>query len=197
MTFDVITIDPPHLYYGDPNKMGAAGKEYDLMTPEDIGKIPIKKLMTKNSILFCWATCPKLNVAIQYFKDWGVEYRGVAYTWVKTNKEGRIINGQGVRPTYTKPTTELLLYGSLGSKGRPLPIYREGQKQVVLASRGKHSEKPEEFRTLIEENLQTKEHNLKCLEIFARQHAPGWTCIGNELSGKDVLVEVQELIDGA
>lgn len=77
MTFDVIVIDPPHLYYGDPNKMGAAGKEYDLMTPEDIGRIEIKKLMRKNSILFCWATCPKLDVAIQYFKDWGVHYRGV------------------------------------------------------------------------------------------------------------------------
>lgn len=192
--FDVVLIDPPHEYYGDPNKMGAAGKEYSLMSPEDVGALDIRGLLKSNGIVFCWATCPKLDVAIQYFKDWGIHFRGVAYVWVKTTQDGKIINGQGVRPTYTKPTTELLLYGTVKPKGRPLPIFNEGQQQVVLAPRGRHSEKPAIFHELIEENLRPFGYQtLNCVELFARSNRPNWVCLGNEMTGKDIREDIKQL----
>lgn len=47
--------------------------------------------------------------------------------------------------------------------------------------RGGHSEKPEPFQDDIERLV-----NGPYLELFARRHRPGWTCIGNELDGLDI-----------
>lgn len=37
--YDVIYMDPPWSYYGDPNKMGAAGKEYNLMEDQELAEL--------------------------------------------------------------------------------------------------------------------------------------------------------------
>lgn len=176
--YSVIYADPPWHYYGDPNKDGAAGKHYALLSTQDICALPVASITAPNAALFLWATGPRLPEAIAVMAAWGFFYRGVAYAWVKTAKDGHIISGQGVRPTFTKPTSEFLLVGSTTRRGRPLKLLTEAQGQVVLAPRGRHSEKPEVFRQRIIELL----GDVPRIELFARQRVPGWDAWGNEVA---------------
>ena len=174
--FDVIYADPPWLYYGDPNKDQAAGKHYPLMSTEDIAALPVREIAAKRAVLFLWATGPRLPEAIAVMRAWGFHYRGVAYVWVKTRLDGGIISGQGVRPTFTKPTTEFVLVGSTNARGRAFPLLTQAQGQVVLAPRGRHSQKPEIVRDRIVELVGDRPR----IELFARQRVDGWQAWGNE-----------------
>lgn len=169
-TYDIVYADPPWWYYGSGEKMGAAGKEYQLMQTEEICKIPVPEICNNPSALFLWATSSKLPDALQVMKAWGFEFRGIAYVWVKTAKDGRPLAGIGVRPTFTKPTTELVLVGSTNKRGRPFPLLTEAQSQVLHTPRGAHSQKPEAIRERIVELLGDRPR----IELFARSVAPGW-----------------------
>ena len=186
MKYEIILADPPWLYYGDPNKNAAAGKHYKCMSIDDLTQPhrwlnggSFYELAARPSVIFMWATGPMLQTAINVMThcNWGFHYRGIAYVWVKTRKDGGIISGQGVRPSFTKPTTELLLVGSTNSKGRAFPILNEAQPQVVLHPRLAHSEKPPLFRDMIVDLLGDRPR----IELFARQRVDGWDAIGDEL----------------
>lgn len=157
--------------------MGAAGKEYPLMTEEDIYALPIKQALADPGVVFSWATAPKLDLAIHAIERWGLHFRGVAHNWVKTTKAGEIIHGQGTRPTYSKPLTEYLLLATTCRRGRPFPLLDEALPHTVLHPRLRHSEKPQIFRDLIEAGYGKRRR----LEIFARSRHPGWHAWGNEL----------------
>lgn len=175
--YDVVLADPPWAYYGSPTKNAAAGKHYTLLTQEQLAQLPVRDSMTKKAALFLWVTCPRLDYGIDMIRSWGLHYRGVAYIWVKTRKDGEIIHGQGVPPTFTKPTTELVLAATTTPRGRPFPIQCLNQPQVVLAPRGKHSAKPPVFRDLIVELCGDRSR----VELFARDTCPGWDAWGNEI----------------
>lgn len=179
--YQVIYADPPWHYYGDPNKDQAAGKHYDLMSTADIAVLGVRSITAPSAALFLWATGPRLPEAIEVMAAWGFHYRGVHSVWVKTARDGRIISGQGVRPTFSKPTTEFLLVGSTCRRGRPLPLLTEAQGQVVLAPRGRHSEKPSVFRERIVELL----GNVARIELFARERVAGWDAWGNDVPDLD------------
>ena len=193
--YSVLLADPPWSYYGDAQKNAAAGKHYNLMTDEDIKKLPIKNILAKNAYVFLWATCPKLDLAIETLKAWGLHYRGVGHVWVKTNKSGNIIHGQGIPPTYSKPTTELLLVATTSKKGRPLKLLNSAIPQVVLASRQPkgHSAKPKKFHDLIENAFPNSSSRL---EVFARERQIGWDAIGDGVEpGIDIRDSLKGIID--
>ena len=177
--YQVLLADPPWAYYGDPNKDQAAGKHYSLMQTTDIAALPVRGITAKRAACFVWATGPRLPEAIEVMRAWGFHYRGIAYVWVKTSAAGRIISGQGVRPTFVKPTTELVIVGSTCKTGRPLPLLTERQGQVVLAPRpgNRHSAKPPEIRQRIVELL----GDVPRIELFARDRVDGWDAWGNEV----------------
>ncbi|HYL27090.1 MAG TPA: MT-A70 family methyltransferase, partial [Candidatus Nitrosotalea sp.] len=168
---------PPWYYYGSPIKDAAAGKHYPLMSLDELAAIDLHRMLNARAAVFLWATCPRLDFALKLIDAWGLHYRGVAYVWVKINKRGEIIVGQGVVPTFTKPTSELLLVATTNATGRPFPIRDLAQAQVVLQPRGAHSEKPAIFRTLIERLCGRRSR----IELFARSRAPGWDVWGAEL----------------
>jgi N6-adenosine-specific RNA methylase IME4 len=175
--YDIAYVDPPWHYYGSPIKDAAAAKHYPLMTLDELAQIDVRRLLNKRAAMFLWATCPRLNYAIDLLREWKLHYRGVAYVWVKVGKSGRIINGQGVPPTFTKPTTELLLAATTMPTGRPFPLLDLAQAQVVLAPRGAHSEKPAAFREAIERLCGDRPR----IELFARTRTPNWDAWGAEL----------------
>jgi N6-adenosine-specific RNA methylase IME4 len=174
--YDIIYTDPPWHYYGSTTKDAAAGKHYDLMLQDDIEKLPVKDLLNPKGACFVWATGPRLDYALSAINAWGLHYRGVAHVWVKTRKDGKIIHGQGVPPTYSKPTTELLLLATTVKKGRPLPLLDKALPQVVLAPREAHSKKPAIFRELIEKAY----GDCSRLEMFARGKVKDWDVWGNQ-----------------
>lgn len=177
--YQVVLADPPWKYYGDPNKSQAAGKHYPMMSYEELKDLRIRSIMAKKSILFCWTTSSKMSETCQLIKDWGLTYRGVFQVWVKTNKEGKIIHGQGIRPSFTKPTAEYLLVATTTKSGRTYPLLTESMPNVVLSARpgNIHSRKPIEFRKNITDLL----GDIKRIELFARESVDGWDAWGNEV----------------
>jgi N6-adenosine-specific RNA methylase IME4 len=176
--YEVVYADPNWQYYGDPNKDQAAGKHYAGMPYEAISALPVREIMAKRAALFCWVTSPLAFYQMVAISKWGLHYRGVTYVWPKTRKDGGLIAGQGVRPTFTKPTTEYLTAWTTNARGRPFRIYTERQAQVHPLPRPKrHSEKPAEFRDLLVELCGER----KRIELWARVGVDGWDSIGDEL----------------
>jgi len=186
--YDILLADPPWPYYGDPDKDAAAGKHYDLMSMEDLCAMPVKSILNKDAAVFVWATCPRLDYGIDLIRGWGLHFRGVAWVWAKTRKDGELIHGQGVPPTFTKPTTELLLAASTRPRGRPFKIQTSAMAQVIEEPfdgplephpREQHSEKPIRFIELIDELAGPDPSRM---EMFCRgRPEPNWHGWGNQL----------------
>ncbi len=153
--------------------MGAAGNHY---TCHGVADMP-SPMQFDPDVVYCWATCPRLDVAVEALRYWGLTYRGVAFVWVKTRKDGVPLAGIGVRPTHVKPTTELVLVGSRKRTGRPLPLCNENQAQVILSPRGRHSEKPAAVYEAVS-RLHGPEH--RYVDMFARAERSGWEVWGDE-----------------
>jgi len=179
--YDIVYADPPWYYYGSQVKDAAAAKHYPLMSQDELARLPVRSIMNKRAALFLWSTGPRLNFAIDLIESWGLHYRGVAYVWVKTNRLGKAIRGQGVPPTFTKPTTEFVLVASTVPTGRPFPILDLAQAQVVMEPRSQHSRKPAVFRRRIEELCGRRSR----IELFARESARGWDHWGAEAGKLD------------
>lgn len=143
------------------------------MTNEEICAMPIgNKIAKKDSILFMWATMPKLQEALDVIKAWGFKYKTCAFCWVKQNpKSGGIYAGLG---RWVQGNAELCL---LATKGHPHRISKS-VKQIVMAPRGRHSAKPSEVRDRI---VQLMGEDTDRIELFARDYADGWDCWGNEV----------------
>ena len=172
--YDIIYADPPWAYHdtlGGNAKMGAM--PYPTMTNEEICAMPIgNKIAKKDSILFMWATMPKLQAALDVIKAWGFKYKTCAFCWVKQNpKSGGIYAGLG---RWVQGNAELCL---LATKGHPHRISKS-VKQIVMAPRGRHSAKPSEVRDRI---VQLMGKDMERIELFARDYADGWDCWGNEV----------------
>ena len=53
-TYDLLTVDPPWYYPGDPNAMGAAGKHYQLMPDVDVLRLDVRSYIgLKGMALVC------------------------------------------------------------------------------------------------------------------------------------------------
>jgi N6-adenosine-specific RNA methylase IME4 len=174
-TYDCIITDPPWSYTGSTTKWGACGKEYATMADEDL--LNYRYPLTKNGVLFMWATCPRLDMAVRCIEAHGLHYRGVAFVWVKTKQDGTPIGAQGVRPSIVKPLTEVVLAASYRATGRPLPLSDESIVQTVFAPRGLHSQKPE----AVQDRLEAMYPTATRAEFFARRRRHGWHCFGSEL----------------
>ena len=176
--YDIILCDPPWDYYGDQNGMASAGKHYNLMSNEEMYKIDIQSISKKNTILFMWATCPKLDKAVDLMNNWGFNFRGVPFVWIKTTKDGTPMGACGVRPTITKPLVEFVIAGSIIKTGRPIQILDETIRQTVFRPRTNiHSEKPLEIQIRIE---QLYGYNTSKIELFSRKEIKGWDSWWNE-----------------
>ncbi len=180
-TYDLVLADPPWPYEGSKTKDQACGKHYESMSLYDLGAMPVRPLLAKRAWVFLWVTSPKMHLGVALLSLWGLHFRGVPYVWCKATQAGKIIGGQGARPSHVKPTTEFVICGGTHKTGRLLPILDEGQHQVVVAPRpgNVHSAKPPEVRARIEALFGP----IRRLEMFARESAPGWDSFGNQLPG--------------
>lgn len=184
MKYDIAYVDPPWPYYGSATKMAAAGKHYPLMTMEELSALPVRAILSEKAAVFMWVTCPKVDAAIDLLRAWGLNYRGVAYVWIKTRKDGAPMGARGVAPTFTKPLTELVLAATTNRIGRPFPVLDFKQTQTVFAPVGAHSAKPPEVRLRIERLCGDRPR----IELFARGSFPGWGTWGNEVESDIELV---------
>ena len=178
-TYDVVVADPPWSYTGAQDKWAAAAKQYRTQPDDWIAGLDVAGLLTRRGVLFLWATCPRLDAGMSMVGRWGLTYRGVAFVWIKTKKSEPLvpIGAQGVRPSTVKPTTELVLVASKVAEGRPMPLADEAVRQVVLAPKSAHSEKPE----AVQERIEAMYPTASKIELFARRRRPGWDAWGDQV----------------
>jgi len=88
-----------------------------------------------------------------------------------------------------RQTHEICLIGISDNK-----IYKrlknKSQRSVSVAPNLRHSSKPEDLQDSLEEMFPAGNR----LELFARRHRKGWTCLGNEIcNGEDIRVSLAKL----
>ena len=86
-----------------------------------------------------------------------------------------------------RQTHEICLIGTRGKILKQLA--NKSQRSVSFAENLKHSAKPDD----LQESLETMFPKARKLELFARRLRPGWTCLGNEIDGKDIYDALAEL----
>lgn len=168
--YKIIYADPPW-EYDDKALAGNRGAccKYSVMNEDEIKNLQVNQIADEDSILFLWATFPKLPEAFEVIKSWGFTYKTKAFTWVKTNKNGTIFMGMG---RWTRSNDEVCL---LAVKGSPKRI-DAGISSIVMTDIQEHSEKPDIFRTKILQLV----GKLPRIELFARTRIHGWDTWGND-----------------
>lgn len=204
MKFKTISIDPPWSYDikvtgGSKKKrhsgISAACQKYNVMEYKDIVKLPIDEVADENSYLILWTTVPFLEKACRLVGAWGFEYRtaifwekvkyyGLGY-WFRNRYEVALVGKRGnVKPFHSQDENVINTYDTCDVNEYTVGEYTLKEKPVG------HSIKPTQFYKLIEPVVPKPR-----LEIFARELRDGWTCVGNEIDGKDVRESLRELID--
>jgi len=182
--YKTIFSDPPWLERGGGKIKRGADRHYPLMPTKDIINMAsfVKKISEENAHLYMWVTNNFLKDGLKVMEAWGFRYV-TKITWYK---EGKIGLGQ-----YFRGITEDCLFGVKGIL--PYKIINGKRQQGVtgfIAKRGKHSEKPEKMREMIE-----RVSYPSYVEIFARPTETEdifvepnllWDYIGNEVNGVDV-----------
>ena len=197
--YDIIYADLPWSYKDKKNndpRMG--GITYDVMNLDDIkamGDI-IKKISAKDCSLFLWVTMPMLQEGLEVIKAWGFEYKTCAFTWVKLRPKALVGGSYGTEQGreenilkiqisdiysglghWTNGNAELCLFAK---KGHPKRLVKN-IKQIVVAPRSRHSEKPIEVRNRIEKLLEGEYTSKNKLELFCRgTGGDTWDIWGNE-----------------
>lgn len=176
MKYEIIYADPPWSFklWGKPTlDKRSAESHYATMRLADICALPVETVAARDCALFLWVTMPTLPDALQVLSAWGFSYRTCAFVWVKrTRKSGAYHFGMGY---WTRANAELCL---LAVRGTPRRI-SAGVPQIVDAPLSRHSVKPAEVRNRIVALLGDRSR----IELFAREHSPGWDALGLEIDG--------------
>lgn len=173
--YNIIYADPPWSYrvWSKKGKGRSAESHYKTMDKQSIQNMSeiISNISEKDAVLFLWVTAPCLIEGIELIEKWGFKYKTIGFTWIKQNKIAEsLFWGMGY---YTRANAELCL---LATKGKILPRLRRDVHSVIMSRIEEHSKKPDEARKRIVDLF----GELPRIELFARQHAEGWDCWGNE-----------------
>jgi len=160
--FRVLVVDPPWQYDSRGNDpTHRAANPYPSMTLAEIMAIPIPKLACADSVLWLWTTNAFLRAAFGIAEAWGFTYKTLL-TWAKDRMgTGDWLRGQ----------TEHCL---LCIRGKPT-IVLTNQTTLLHGPLRKHSQKPEEFYTMVEKLCPGSK-----VELFQREARDGWIGHGNE-----------------
>ena len=145
----------------------SAEAHYDCMSLDAIKALPVADWAAPGCVLFLWATDPLLPAALDVIGAWGFVYKTVAFTWAKTTKDG---TGWPIGCGYwTRANPEMCL---LATRGHPERLSRS-VRQLLIAPRRQHSQKPDEAYERIEALCPGP-----YLEMFARGRAERWDSWG-------------------
>lgn len=151
------------------------------MSIDELCALPVETLAEKDCLLFLWATFPQLPEALRLIRAWGFTFKTVAFVWLKLNKKSPTwFYGLGY---WTRGNAEICL---LAKRGKP-KRRSAGVHQFIIPPVEEHSKKPDVTRDKIIELA----GDLPRVELFARQKAPGWDVLENEVDS-DLSLTPQE-----
>lgn len=184
--YQIIYADPPWKYGGSGstnNQWVPARDKYEVMTMDELKRLPVQSLTAERCLLFLWVVSPAMPQCIEVGKAWGFKYITVAFVWHK----GRTNAGN-----YTMSQCELCLV----FKKYRIPLDRvrsPGTRQFHRERVTGHSKKPEEFRKRIERLFPTS----KKIELFSTSKYDGWDTWGQESklgNPFQTIAEIKKLI---
>ena len=170
--YRVIYADPPWQYNNsgvitETDAYGRAARHYPTMSIAELCAMgpAIIDRTEDNAVLFLWTTSPLLEDSFKVIDAWGFQYK-TSFVWDKVRHNfGH----------YNSVRHEFLL---ICTRGSCTPDNNKLYDSVVTVERtDNHSEKPDEFRHIIDD-LYTWG---KRIELFARRPADGWDAWGNDL----------------
>lgn len=183
--YRTLLLDPPWPERGGGKIKRGADRHYPLMSVKAIMALPVADLLDHEhgAHVYLWATNNYLRDAFRCLDAWGLKYI-TTRTWPKP----RIGLGQ-----YYRGQTEHCLFARTKKVApyRKLPNGKRAQGATLLEPWiGKHSAKPPQLR--LEAELVS--HG-PYLELFAREPAPGWDALGNEVGdgGDDIAADMVSL----
>jgi N6-adenosine-specific RNA methylase IME4 len=196
MKFPVILADPPvpfKTWGARPGGVNSrtADAHYPTMSWEELYSIGplVESVAADDCCLFLWLCQPLLLETLDLAKAWGFsKYVTKAFSWAKLTpaKTGFHV-GMGY---WTRANTEDVL---LFTRGNPTRVRKDVYQLLatleatpydvptVNAPVSRHSQKPEVIQDRIERLVAGP-----YLELFARRQRPNWTCLGNEIDGRDI-----------
>lgn len=190
--YKTIVIDPPWKYktlgqFGKTlkhrknrdkglSRFGAGSiARYGSMSFDELKKLPINKLADDNSHIYIWTTNKFIEEAFSLCRVWGFDPKTVI-TWTKIRKSD---NQPSMKMGYYyRGATEHCIFGVKGS----LRLKGKAASTALLTHRTSHSEKPQEFYDLVEEQSYPNR-----LDFFARKKRIGWDVFGNEVESSICL----------
>jgi N6-adenosine-specific RNA methylase IME4 len=170
--YRVIYADPPWKYNdelaiskdGVGESYGPADAHYPQMSIAELCAMPVMDAAEDNAVLFFWVTAPLLKDAFQVIESWGFKYKA-SFVWDK------IKHNMG---HYNSVRHEHLLVCTRGSCLPDVSTLIDSVQSIERSE--KHSEKPREFREIID----TLYPNGERIELFARTSHANWNAWGNE-----------------
>lgn len=164
--YSIIYADPPWKYSDNGmDNYGPAERHYEALSIADLCALPVSDMAMDNAALFMWVTSPMLEEAFKVVRAWGFSYR-TSFVWDKVKHNfGH----------YNSVRHEFLLVCVRGSYTPQVGKLFDSVQSIERTDT--HSQKPEEFRQIIE----TLYPQASKIELFARQRANGWESWGNEL----------------
>jgi len=171
MKYKTIYADPPWHESGGGKIKRGADRHYELMKKNEIIKYMETIPIDENAHMYLWVTNNFLKDGLNVMEKLGFRYV-TNIIWVKD----RFGLGQ-----YFRGQHEICLFGIKGK----LPYKHSTdpnrscctETTVIQAKRTKHSKKPVEMYTKIENTSYPP-----FVEVFAREQHDGWDAMGNEVS---------------
>jgi N6-adenosine-specific RNA methylase IME4 len=164
--FRCIVADPPWSF-GDKLPGGGRGavKHYACLTLAELCCFPLPPI-ADDAVLFLWRVASMQQEALAVARAWGFNAPTSEIVWCKP----QMGMGRTVRNCH-----EVAL---ICRRGKPTRL-DAGVRSFFTAPRTEHSAKPDEFFALVERLYPGPR-----VELFARKHREGWTCMGNEVDGR-------------
>jgi N6-adenosine-specific RNA methylase IME4 len=181
-----VIADPPWPYttkITDKRIRGFSGEHYRAMSIQQLAELKCSQL---GSHLFLWTTVAYTEDAFKLVRAWGFKPITMMF-WVKAKM---------LTPFVGEPLGFVPNYGTgHWFRGAVEPIIVAKKPNVssvrspylgLISPNMRHSMKPTELHQLVE----SVKYPAPYIELFAREQRPNWVCMGNAISGKDIVKDI-------
>ena len=176
--YNIIYADPPYRFSQGINPRNTykdKAKEelnlhYPTMSDKEIMAFKFSQIADDDCVLLCWTTDAHLPICLEMIKNNGFTYKTIGFVW---DKQKSIMGKWNVK------NCEICLLATKGKAHHLLKSFKA--KQLIQEKKYKHSQKPLQAYERINEMF----GDLPKIELFARQHAEGWDCWGNEVESNE------------
>lgn len=193
LNYDIIMADPPWKFrlWSKKGEKKSPEAQYSTMSIDDICKLPVGQLGTRDCLLWLWATWPTLldcgdpgrrvpsrpshSWPGQVMEAWGFRYV-TGGVWLKRTTRGKPAFGTGYR---LRSACEPFLIGVMGN-----PFTTRKERNLIEGVRRQHSRKPEEAYQFIE---RWAPEAMNRVELFSRSARLGWDGWGDEQTKFDTI----------